>query len=600
MAGHQAPVPQQPIDPVTSSRVAAYVRLSREDLTAPGATADKFARLRGICLSLAAQHGLELREQDIIQERESGTTLAKRPGMSRILDSCRAGAISHLVTPYQDRLTRGDLTDQAALLSALTAGGVTLITTEGAQAFAELRASDELLYGVKAAVARWYVRDVSEKRVAHNREKIRRNQRTSGRAPYGYRKVVPHRDAYGAIIPPSDADHDAGRAAAGAWLPYVPDPDTYQVAAEVLRRVLRADSLRGIAADLNARGIKAPAGVEWRPSGIRAVASNPVYCGYHARAYTTAGGAHSRHMEPEDYILADQPGPWLTPLRADDWPRMVHALGKSRDRTRSARTGLVSGILHCSEGHPMVLSSGADYTCQTGQTGVCHPGCSIAARRANAWARATVEAVLRALPADALTSPAEDDARLLQLRREHPHLRRQVTALQEEVDNIVRQTAALSRRIDPADLDRAYQAVRAELDAARQRLREADAEVARPHVSEVAPLLVEVLDLGVEAFWSDAPIAHQRRLVRAVIARLDLLPSQPRAKRRAGTATLHDWCAGVRFDPPPIPPPRQTEASAARWHQVRDAHDQGVSVAEIARLFGLSASSVYRIVRRTP
>ena len=176
---------------VSPDAVAGYIRLSREDTKLPGSLEEKFANRKEIVLRLAAQHNLRLREEDILCERSTGTSLSARPGLLALLERCRKGEISTILTPYQDRLTRGGDHDRGTIKEALCLGSVTLISTEGVMAFdRDFGIRDELLFDLKAAVASHYVRDVIHKRKEADLSRLKQGQGHKTSAPYGFYRVT--------------------------------------------------------------------------------------------------------------------------------------------------------------------------------------------------------------------------------------------------------------------------------------------------------------------------------------------------------------------------------------------------------------------------
>ena len=69
-------------------------------------------------------------------------------------------------------------------------------------------------------------------------------------------------------------------------------PEEARVIREVARRVLRGESLRGIAGDLDARGIRPTAGAKrWKPTDLGGIASSPRVAGVASRQGKPVGKA---------------------------------------------------------------------------------------------------------------------------------------------------------------------------------------------------------------------------------------------------------------------------------------------------------------------
>lgn len=231
-------------DPIPTSAVAGYIRLSREDLRQPGSLEQKFDLRKQVCLTLARQHDLPLLEENIFCERKSGTKLANRPDALALLERAKAGTVKFIVTPAQDRFMRGDKRDQADMEDALCKGCVTLVTGSGVIEFGDdYDVQDALVFDINAAVARNYVKGLVKKRKETDRERVRQNLRTRGFAPYGYRYLRPTYDAQGRLLTPQR--HDVL-------------PDQYAIVCEIFRRA-RHKSLNKIMEDLNRRALPPPA-----------------------------------------------------------------------------------------------------------------------------------------------------------------------------------------------------------------------------------------------------------------------------------------------------------------------------------------------------
>lgn len=495
--------------------VWAYARLSGEDDRQPGGTAEKLARLVRSCAEIARSAGLQLEPDHVVQERASGQSLAKRPGLQRLLDLCRADQVAYLITPYQDRLTRGDLEDEAVILRTLTLGGVTLLTSDGPPVdFAALRASDELMFGIKRALGRWYARDVGEKRARANVDRYARNCRCAGSPPYGYIR---------------DPDAPGG---------YRTDPVTYPIACEILERAVH-EPLNRVLRDLNARGAPTPRGArEWYLASLRGITQNLFYAGYHtpsSRARPT--GRRDRIPHPERTPSGDE-GAWEHPLTLDQW----HELQLARNRwwkRGEPRGGLLTGLLRCEAGNTL-YAAGPGYRCSCPARGDAAASHTVRRHRADAFARECVEHAIRSLPAGAVRAPRRQDPDPADVRRQHAAALKRLGAAQADLDRLIRESSLLAARFSREDFDRVVGQVTRERDAARADVDRLAQVLRVPDPARTIPLLQEVRRGGVEGMWEVLRPDEQRALVGAVLARIELSSGAP---CRCLVAEYHGWLA---------------------------------------------------------
>jgi DNA invertase Pin-like site-specific DNA recombinase len=205
-------------------------------------------RQRQDCEDLARRLGwpIAAHYEDNDVSAYSGKT---RPEYRRMLDDLRLGRIDAILAWHPDRLYRSlrdleELIDLAeasgALIQTVSAGTVDLASPTGR--------------AVARTIGTW-ARFESE----HKAERIRRQQAQlalsgrpsgGGTRPFGY-----------AV---DQVTLDATEAA---------------VIREMKDRVLAGDSLRSLATNLNARGVRTPTGRQWRQSVIRALLLRPRYSG---------------------------------------------------------------------------------------------------------------------------------------------------------------------------------------------------------------------------------------------------------------------------------------------------------------------------------
>lgn len=518
-------------DSLSSEQVAAYVRLSREDLRQPGTLEQKFALRKEICLSLARQYGIPLAEGNILFERETATKLAIRPQAMALLERARSKQIQVIITPDQERLLRGDKRDEQDIEDALCAGKITLITTTGIMSFDEnYEVTHGLVFSVKAAVARHYVADLVKRRKEVDLVRLRQNLRTRGYAPYGYIYLRPTYDAFGRQITPQR--HEI-------------DPREYPLVQEIFRRI-KTENVHAIVRDFNARHVPAPGGSTWYRSSLRDILLNPFYAGHMAQRQQNLRTGRIR-LKPEEYILSPEPGAWEHPISLTDWYELL-AIMQGR-RHGPARSCLLTGILYCCQGRAMYGSSLNQYRCECDPS---HAGHAPGRDRLDGWAKQIVFAFLRALPEDALRqtteqpkrSRAETDAKLRQARLV-------LEERQAELTGLIRQSASLSQRLNPADIEEALRAVTAERDAAKADMERLQALLLEPDRRTAIKLLASIKLIGIETYWDSETDANRRGIVQSIIRSIRLHPV-PRGRTFIRGASVEFWELGQPqgFRPP--------------------------------------------------
>jgi site-specific DNA recombinase len=179
----------------------------------------------------------------------------KRPDWMRVKSVLAGGDIDVLVTWEASRAGR-DLGEYVRLRDLCVAAGVKL--SYSGRVLDLSTSTDSFLGGLDALLA--------ERESAVASERIRRNTRAaaaSGR-PHG-KRLFGYRRLYDAT--------------SGALIGQEPEPDEAVIVAEIVQRVARGSSLRGLAWELTERGEKTSTGSPWCATTVRRVARNPAYAG---------------------------------------------------------------------------------------------------------------------------------------------------------------------------------------------------------------------------------------------------------------------------------------------------------------------------------
>lgn len=550
-----------------------YVRLSREDLQGATATDQKFADRVAICVQLAQRHGLTVAPSDIYIERQSGADIAKRPQFQTVLARCRNGDVSHLITPYQDRLGRGDLADQAIIENALLDGEVTLITTESVTKFDETyEGASALSYEIRALFARHFLRDIKRKRKESNRQRDLQGRRSCSFAPYGYvwRKAEYHPVTRQLLDPPHHeiigdlciTDAPAAFTYATQHAPECIDGETlneakyialarrqgqadgsllagvsctggeYAVLCEIFER-LKSVGFHIIAADLNARNIptsrarryRDDANRKWAYSTLYEIAKNPFYAGFPTHRYTPDRTGKSKKMGEQKHIAAESEQTYPRPVRLAEWNDLKRIISARMKRTpKKESEALTASLLHCQKGRIMGFG-GVCYRCNCYRYGDHHPYGLVNASRVNAAVRQIAEAIIQNLPDDFLAAPpappAPHNDEVIRLQRDISQKRRDLQKMEETRD--------LFQRIGQGDAHLAAMSALSTEIAALQQQSDEIAATEPPATPIDKSLLAAIKAAPFDELWEEMTPEEIRALMSALIVRIEpVIPSKPR------------------------------------------------------------------------
>lgn len=575
---------------MTAPNVAFVVRLSRDDLSQPGSLEEKFANRLAICCELTKRYGLpDPASEHILIEQISGRRLDRRAAFRALLDQCETGVITHIVTPYQDRLLRGDKRDEADIEDALLAGAVTLITTEGVIQFdEEYEARHALTFEVRALAARHYLRDVMKKLKEANRQRQRQGQRSTGIAPYGYRWIKPaatqgvRQPGYYELLGTLTlVDETVALAYALAHLPACLSPGgalrvdeylalarragqpdgsllpgvectegEYAVLCDIFR-LLPTTGYDSLARSLNTRGIPPPShtrrkqpGTAWRIAQLRQMLYNPHYAGFPAHRKTTNRRGENIALPPDKWLYSDEEQPYPHPIRLPDLEALQARISE-RGRTGSPRLTkptLLSGLLVCAAGQPMHAES-KGYTCSCQSDGRDHLGANLYRNYADTNVFLAFKDALDALPATPSPSrkktvaPRKDPSDLLTLRREIERKKREIEQL--------RQHAAAFSRAGAADgLTTTLATMEAERRDLEERYKRANQSAGKTEGEEAVSQLMALRDMGIETAWAKADIQAKRAMLGLVFQRLEVVPQdRPFAHVKELRVVVQPWIA---------------------------------------------------------
>jgi site-specific DNA recombinase len=412
------------------------------------------------CRALAERRGWRVADT-YIDDDVSAYKGKPRPQYRRMLDDMRAGAVDAVVVWHLDRLHRHpkeleeffEVCDGAHISALASVTGDTDLSTHDGRFLAR----------ILGAVARKESDDKSRRITRKHLEMAQAGRPIiGGTRPFGYR--------------------DDCR---------TPDPIEAAAVREAARRLLAGDSLRGLATDWNARGIRSVRGRQWSVQVLKRMMLSARLSGQRAyRGEIVAKGDWEPIISPEDTAR-------LRALLTDP----------ARLTVRTVRRYLLSGgLLHCRLcGAALVARPRADgarrYICAKGPG---KPGCGGIAILAEPLEALIAEAVLYRLDTPELaaalagSSVPDDSAERTALALDRAQLEELARGYGD-------------RQITFPEYLAARKPIEARIDAARRQIsRATGTEAIAPYIGEAGAL---------RTAWKDLPLTRQRAIVAAVLDR---------------------------------------------------------------------------------
>lgn len=431
---------------MTALRVATYCRISDDR----AGKALGVGRQREDCEALVDKRGWQLAGRYVDNDL-SAYSGKPRPGYLQLLDAVRGGLVDGIVAWHPDRLHRSprELED---FLSVVEQHGVTVET---------VRAGTWDLSTPSGRMTARILGSVARGESEHKSDRVRRalEQRATmgsshGRVAYGWtRSVLPD----------------------GTKVETVNEPQAALVR-DLSHRIVRGESLRGIVADLNARGVPSPMGKLWGKTMLKHLVIRERNVGLRVHRGEVVGE-----------------GGWPAILERGLWEqvRAILADPGRRTSTGSTATHLLSGIATCGVcGGPMR----AGMSRQTPSYRCADHSC-VSRKRADVDAFVTALVLERMARPDvaALLAPGDDRTRLAVA---------EAAELRGRLDNAADDYS--DGAIDREQFHRITVRLRPRLEAAQARARAVDS----------APLLAELVGAkDVQAAWERLPLARQRAVV---------------------------------------------------------------------------------------
>ncbi len=500
-------------------------------------------------LKYAKKHGYRVL-REYADSAISGDDTARRVGFLRMREDAQKGGFQVVLCWDQDRFGRFDPIEGGYWILPFRNAGVRLETiAQGRIDWNDF--AGRLLYLVQQEAKHAYLRDLSRNVLRGQLAKAREGKGADGSAPYGYRLEEDKR----VVVPEGAA-----------------------VVRRIFAEYLDAGTIRGVAACLNAEGLRSPRGKQWRASTIRSLLVNKKYAGAFVWGKYAAGYYHgTKKGEIVPQQKTDKKHP-TSPIEHPDRfeaiidSKVFRAVQRRLERQRRDTSPLrqpgdrflLSGLLKCGHcGYAMIgyhwnrKKTGERrkmYTCSSH-----HFQGKKACTRNTISEAALVECVVRIIQENYLSEASLNRLRKA-LRRECRA--RTVAGESLDVESIERRMEELGRQIDngadrifsaPASLTNTLYAkleqLRAERDRLRAQLEAAERQKAgtdRQGFQEVEDAISTLADLR-GAFEKADPVAT-RELLTSLVSRIDLFFDRHRHGKYTRT-TFREGLVRVRPHP---------------------------------------------------
>jgi len=220
-------------------KVVAYIRVSTEEQATSGQSLDA---QRAKALAYAGLYDLELVE--VIEDAGQSAKTLKRPGLERALAMLAGGKADGLLIVKLDRLTRS-VADWQKLIDRFFGEKAGKQLFSVADSIDTRTAAGRLVLNVLLSVAQWERETIAERTADALQHKIRNGERC-GKVRFGYDLAVD-----GKTLVPNAVE---------------------QAAISLIHELREAgESLRGIAGQLNRRGIATKQGGAWKHTTVKGI-----------------------------------------------------------------------------------------------------------------------------------------------------------------------------------------------------------------------------------------------------------------------------------------------------------------------------------------
>lgn len=482
-------------------RVAIYIRWSTDEQT-EGTTLET---QRERCSLYVRSQGWELDEALIfIDDGYSGGSL-DRPALTRLRRAVREGQVDCVVSYSMDRLSRS-VADTVQLVQSEWAGRCIYRSASQPISTEDGNPTGQLIFNILASFAEFERALIRERTHSGLVRRAKQGMYPGTKvAPYGYR-----RDGKGHLAV------DAERAG-------------------VIRRIFAlAAAGQGptrIARALIAEGIPAAAGCTWWAHQVRAILTNPVYCGDLVYGRRRVNPAHRRDRSAPQRLRARQPlavvaGATPALVERATWEQAQQlfadrAASTVRQAVQAQNRGLLTAIARCRCGGPLSLFYDGRkrryYRCSRQALGAGGCGQAPGVLPADAVEAAVAGAVKERYATDALRAGALAAAAARAGAEQRERLTKALTELDRRLAALAADLARLRRSARRGELAPAsFEELKADAEAERAELMERRGAVAAllAHTDAV-PLVQTQLDP-----WDALAVPEQRQVLTVLLQRV--------------------------------------------------------------------------------
>jgi len=475
-------------DMSTRSRAVIYARISQDPLHQERGVARQIEDAR----ELARVRGWDVVAEPFVDNDLSALNGKLRPAYRDLLTLVESGGTDRVVTYMTSRLWR-NRRERAEGIDRLRVASVGVAAVKGPD-LDLTNASGRMLAGLLGEFDT-HESEVKAERVARAAQQRAEQGRPNGTVPWGWQRLY-ERDERGRVMEARDVE----------------DPATAPVVREIVDRLLAGAALRSITADLNARGVPAPLGGQWRTSSVRKVALRETNAARRVHQGKVLGpAAWPALVDPDKHdrvrALLDAPDR----RHSRDGARRhlltfgIGACGVCGGELRAAtvkRSRKVARAVDADNPTGTVTAVHQMYLCVTGcvgrnETQVDDLVAQVIARR---LARPDAVDLLR----------GTDDGRLTLLRE-------QISAVRARLDT------AADDYADGAVTSEQLRRITARLRPSLEDLERQAAQVAGPAPEVLADLAGHADAL---ALWQASPVTRQRAILGALIERVVILPTR--------------------------------------------------------------------------
>lgn len=507
-------------------RDAVYARISQDDTGTEKGVQRQLEDCRALSLARGGQVVAEYSDNDI-----SATNGDYRPRYEALMEAVAAGEVDRILAYQTSRLWR-NRRERAGAMEVLREAGVSVLTVRGPELDMS-SASGRMMAGIIGEFDT-AESEIKGERIARAALQRAQEGRANAAAAYGWRREYV-RDERGHVTGSRDVE----------------DPTTAPIVREIVARILAGETMRGITADLNARGVPAPKagerrasrarmqdaeGTKWGHTSVKKIAVRPANVGLRL---------HHRGR-PDEVLL---PAAWPAIVEADDHDRVVALLaGNSGPKVArpGARVHLLScGIGECGvcHGDLMVSLKGNIRYGTKRLTYVCAGAGCVGRNEARVDAHVR-GAIIRRLAQPDLTMVLEgDNSEQVRLLAEAEALRARLAKMGDDYADGL---------LTAEQLHRATARVRGQLVEIERRAGQGRRS---PHIRLVLELAAAGDEAATQAKWEALTVAQKRAVVAALIESVEILKVARRGPGFDPRSVRINWrgVADPVSDPSPAP-----------------------------------------------